>query len=351
MLKELREKIRDVDRRIAELVAERLDLARDIGGIKAERGYPVRDFRVEREVFAHLHDLATRLGIDSKVLEEIGVSLVRESIRQQVQDRPIPPAEGSGNCCIIGGAGGMGRWFGRYLASRGYRIQVIEAKDEMTPVLSEVDLVVLAVPLAAMPKVLSEVLSHRPRGVILEIASLKTRLIEPVREGIASGLRIVSLHPMFGPETDLLFGCNLILCEAGCKEAEEKAFELFRDTAANIVRLPLEQHDRYMAWVLNLPHLVNLLFGVCLRSSGIPMETLHSVGGTTYLKQVKVTDEVMSENPRLYHQIQWLNEHRDRLFDAVAESLDRIRRATEWEDSEELSELMTSGSRFLRGGK
>ena len=129
---------------------------------------------------------------------------------------------------------------------------------------------------------------------------------------------------MFGPETDLLSGQNLVVCEAGCAEAEKVASDMFTGTAVNIVHIPIEKHDLYMTWVLNLPHLMNLIMGDLLFKSGVPHDMLSSLGGTTFNKQLSVTDEVMSENPDLYFHIQQINKHRDELRSAFIESLDNI---------------------------
>jgi len=225
---------------------------------------------------------------------------------------------------------------------------VVEQDDTIVGGVEGADLVLLATPLGTMRSVLEEMIAARPSGVVLEIASLKSHLLRTVREGIRGGLKLASIHPMFGPDTDLLSGQNLVVCTAGCAEAEDFAEGLFRDTAARIVRLPLEQHDRYMTWVLNLPHLVNLAMGEVLSSSGMPFDELRSLGGTTFNKQLKVTSEVMSENPELYYNIQRINDHRDELFEAFRRGLERIRLSAAAEGPAEFRALMEEWSEYSR---
>ncbi len=58
-LSQLRAQVADYDRRILELIAQRLETTRQIGEIKQREGLPIRDFRVEVDV---LRRVFTSLG-------------------------------------------------------------------------------------------------------------------------------------------------------------------------------------------------------------------------------------------------------------------------------------------------
>ncbi len=120
------------------------------------------------------------------------------------------------------------------------------------------------------------------------------------------------------------------------------AAELFADTAANLTRLPLDEHDRYMTWVLNLPHLISLVMGETLRGSGLTFGRLADLGGTTFSKQMRVTGEVMSENPELYYHIQHINRHRTELYTALSRSVEHIGRLSAAEDAAGFGTMMNS---------
>jgi chorismate mutase/prephenate dehydrogenase len=66
--------------------------------------------------------------------------------------------------------------------------------------------------------------------VIFDVGSLKS----PLRAGLnalkSHGCRVTSLHPMFGPDTELLSGRHVIFVEAGSAEA--------RPRRANCLRRP-----------------------------------------------------------------------------------------------------------------
>jgi chorismate mutase / prephenate dehydrogenase len=324
MLNKLRDEIKSIDAQIASLVARRFELALEVGKEKEKTGQQVRDYSVEKAVLSRMNLLAEKHGIDSDILREMALTLIKGAVRLQVRNRGVAEIYADKTCCVVGGNGQMGSWLVKYATSLGYQTISLDQGDILDHRIVDADLVLLSAPLEIMDTVLQEILELRPRGVVLEIASLKSHLLDLVKKGIKDGIKIASIHPMFGPETDLLSGQNLVVCEAGCAEAEKVASDMFTGTAVNIVHIPIEKHDLYMTWVLNLPHLMNLIMGDLLFKSGVPHDMLSSLGGTTFNKQLSVTDEVMSENPDLYFHIQQINKHRDELRSAFIESLDNI---------------------------
>ena len=77
------------------------------------------------------------------------------------------------------------------------------------------DLIVVATPLKMANEVLLAAAERRPTGLIFDIGSLKT----PLRAGLAAlqaaGVRVTSVHPMFGPDTELLSGRHVIFIDVG----------------------------------------------------------------------------------------------------------------------------------------
>ncbi len=349
MLDKLRREISSIDTQIAELVAQRQDLARRIGAFKETHGLPVRDFGIEKRVLDRMRRRADAVGVDPTILHEVALALIRGAVGLQEVERTREQTGGDTSCTIVGGAGKMGGWFTRFANSLGYATHVVEKDDLLDESITRADLVVLAVPLAAMREVLVETLALEPRGVVLEIASLKSHLTDVIEDGVKRGLQVAGIHPMFGPDKDLLAGQNVVVCRAGCPTAEQKAVDLFRDTAAHLTELPLAEHDRYMTWVLNLPHLVNLAMGETLRGSGLSYERLEALGGTTFSQQMRVTAEVMSENPELYYHIQHINRHRGELYTAFGESIDRLAALSAADDSEGFGDMMADWAQYSTG--
>src|SRR5207245_11646373 len=102
--------------------------------------------------------------------------------------------------------------------------------------------------------ILRELALRRPPGVIFEVGSLKS----PRRAGLMAlrshGCRVTSVHPMFGPDTELLSGRHVVFVDLGNAPALAAARELFAPTMAEQVVMSLDDHDRLSAYVPGLPH-------------------------------------------------------------------------------------------------
>jgi len=354
----LREEIRAIDRQLVELTARRLDLARRVGDIKREAHQPIRNYVVEAEAIALVRDAAARLRVDPDVAEELLKLEIRESLRVQEKDRAgRVKADGhAGKALVVGGAGNMGRWFVEFLESMGHDVAVSDPRgappgrprvEDVAAAAGSFDLILLATPPSATGDVLRS-LHGKTRGLVVDIASLKSPHAAELRALAASGVRVASLHPMWGPSADLLAGRNLVVCDCGSAEAARAAKALFAHTAANVVEMPLEQHDVYMGLVLGLPHAVNLAFGHALASQPIPFSQVRSLGGPTFQKQVAVSREVAGENKDLYHEIQRLNPHTAEVLARLRRSLDELEAAVA--DRAAFRAYMARAQAFYEGG-
>jgi chorismate mutase/prephenate dehydrogenase len=334
----LRQGIRDVDREIVALAAKRTALARQIGEMKRASGQPIRNYSVEAEVIVLVREQAAREGLPPELAEELVKLLIRESLRAQELDRrQRARATGSNGqrALVVGGAGNMGRWFAEFFDSKGYGVAVADPRGapdgyatvtDVAEAAGAFEVVLIATPPSAVGSILKS-LHGKTDALIFEIGSLKSPFLAELRELAASGAAVTSVHPMWGPRTELLASKNVVVCDVGNAEANRAARALFEDTAANIFEMPVEEHDRAMARVLGLPHAINLVFGHAMEEQGMPLEALAHLGGPTFVKQLAVTREVIGENKDLYYEIQRLNPHTPEMLDHLRRSLEAFSQA------------------------
>jgi chorismate mutase/prephenate dehydrogenase len=345
-LERLRLEIRDIDARIVELAAKRTFLARTIGDIKAEQGAPIRNYAVEAEVIRLARERAARDGFPADVAEEMLKLLIRESLRAQERDRirrtRAASASNGQRALVVGGAGNMGRWFAEFLDSKGFGVAVADPRGappgfadvkDVAESAAAFDVVLVATPPSAVAGVLKEL--RDARGLVFEIGSLKSPFLAELRAFARASPRaaVTSVHPMWGPKTDLLASKNVVVCDVGDPEANRAARALFEDTAANLLEMPIEEHDRHMARVLGLPHAINLVFGHAMEENGYTLASLAHLGGPTFQKQLAVTREVASENKDLYYEIQRLNPHTPEMLALLRRSLDEFEQAVAARDA------------------
>src|SRR5262249_14887635 len=191
----------------------------------------------------------------------------RSSVSAQVEYRIRSAALGAGkSAVVIGGAGRMGRWLRSFLTALGYTTGVIDpaaAPDDDAwgrRVLPSAELVMCSIPPAAIAKLYGELAANPPAGVVVDIASIKTPVIGPIRTLQRAGVRVASIHPMFGPSAVLLRDADVVICDTGDAEATAIVEGLFQPTTARLVRLALADHDRIMADLLSLAHATAIAF-------------------------------------------------------------------------------------------
>ena len=202
-------------------------------------------------------------------------------------------------------------------------------------------------PLAVSGKILAELATLKPAGLIFDIGSLKTPLKSGLQALLNAGCKVASLHPMYGPDTELLSGHHLIFVDVGCTEATAMAKALFSATMVEELDMGLDDHDRLIAYVLGLSHALNIAFFTALAESGEAAPKLANVSSTTFDAQLLVSAAVAQDNPRLYFEIQHLNKFGLDPLDALCESMGRIRDLVATGDEDGFVDLMGKGRKYL----
>jgi chorismate mutase/prephenate dehydrogenase len=356
-LEDLRRRLSEVDRELIGLVAARQKIVAEIAAHKIQNSVPTRDYEREREVLKGAHEQARTHGLDPELAEQIMELLIRASLTHQEQRRVAAGTSGAGKrVLIIGGAGKMGAWFAHFLSSQGFAIEIADPStaavafprtaDWHADALDQ-DLIIVATPMKVAGEVLSELADRRPRGVVIDIGSLKSPLRGGLERLVAAGCKVTSIHPMFGPDTRLLSGRHVVFCDVGVPEATRVARNLFASTMAEQTEMSLDDHDRVMAYVLGLSHALNLVFFTALAASGELVPRLQRISSTTFDAQLRVATLVARDNPHLYYDIQTLNDYGAAALQALRAAAERIERLVQSGDETGFVDLMATGRRYL----
>lgn len=355
-LEDLRNSLSAVDRQLVDLIAERQRIVSEIGREKQSTGTGTRDYAREKDVLDLGRAQAEKLGIDPDLAEDILRKLIRSSLASQERDRVIAEGKGDGRrVLVIGGAGKMGGWFVEFFVSQGFDTVVADPGVQDGPGMFsnwtdagvKYDVIVVAAPLTVSGRILAQLAVLKPQGLIFDIGSLKTPLIDGLLELKNAGCCVTSLHPMFGPDTRLLSGRHLIFCDVGAAEATDAAKELFNSTMVEQLDMGLDDHDRLIAYVLGLAHALNIAFFTALAESGEAAPKLACMSSTTFDSQLLVSAAVAQDNPRLYFEIQNLNKFGLGPLDALCEAANRIRDVVAAGDELGFVELMEKGKQYM----
>jgi chorismate mutase / prephenate dehydrogenase len=351
----LRDAIADLDRALLELLRRRMELAGEVGRLKAERGAPIVVRDVEDQVLQRARQQAESCGVSEEVLEAVFRAIIRGSVERQHRVGVELRARRGERVLIAGGAGGMGGWFHAFFDLAGHRCDLLDpafaglaaqpgryAGLAEVPDLEAYAAVVVAVPLAHTAAVVAGVaaaaaaLPGGRRPLIVEISSIKTPLAPALQQARRDGVRVIALHPMFGPGKSLFEPLTFVLAaqdEKGEPEGERQALEPFLSHPyTRLVEVAFPHHDRLMGWLLGLAHLANLLFGAALGRSGIAPAELHACASTTFLRQAATARSVLGEEADLYLDIQRLNPYRTEVYRATREALAHLEGLVETND-------------------
>jgi chorismate mutase/prephenate dehydrogenase len=355
-LDKLRKNLSAVDRRLVELIAERQRIVGEIGKTKLTTGTGTRDYAREKDVLDMGREQAEELGVNPDLVEGMLHQLIRTSLESQERDRVVAEGKGNGRrALIIGGAGKMGRWFVDFFASQGFATTIADTEVDDGPgrfrnwidAGLDFDFIVVATPLAVSGRILVQLAVLKPKGLVFDIGSLKSPLMDGLRELQAAGCRVTSLHPMFGPDTRLLSGRHLIFCDVGDSDATATAKELFSATMVEQLDMGLDDHDRLIAYVLGLSHALNIAFFTALAESGEAAPKLAKMSSTTFDSQLLVSAAVAEDNPHLYFEIQNLNKFGLGPLDALCDAAARIRETVAGGDEQAFVDLMEKGRDYL----
>lgn len=360
-LAKLREQIAEVDRSLVEILHRRMDLAERVGRVKHAAGRPILVPEVHDRVLTRARQHAEACGVSEPVMESIFAAVMRGSVERQHRLGVTLEAGGGERMLILGGAGSMGGWLKDFLQRLGHQPDLVDPAMAFLPPsegrygsLADVEdldayrAIWVSVPLGRTPRALEELVEMRPKGLVIEIASIKDHLRPILERADALGVRVSSLHPMFGPGKSIYETLTFVLaCRLDPQEERTAVESWLRHPYTHMVPVRFDHHDRLMGWLLGLAHLSGMVFGCALERSGLAIEELESCASTTYQKQMSTASSVLLEDPDLYYDIQRLNPHRAEVYKATRAALDELIDAVQEDDREEFRDVMTTARGFL----
>lgn len=353
-----RSEISAIDREIFRLIKKRERLSSTIGEEKRRLNIPDHDADREKAVFENAISLAKMFELPVSFATALQKLVVENSLSRQEQDRIQKSSqEKSLSILIIGGAGRMGGWFSNFLSRSGHSIAILDHikpnedytyYDRFGPFISDFDLIIVSTPIRTSENILRKLLSYDiEKPVIFDISSVKAPVYNALLELKRNNVKVTSLHPMFGPSVKLLFGKHVIMTSLGVNKADQMARELFKSTSLNLFDMSLEEHDRTMALLLSLSHLVNITFILALKNSHVEIDKLLSLASPTFCSLYDVASKVFKENPHLYYEIQALNPHTLKALTYFRESLDSALKAIMECDEHAFVNLIKKGQHYL----
>jgi len=210
----------------------------------------------------------------------------------------------------------------------------------------EADLVVLATPVGAFEPLVKECVSSLKPGVLLtDVGSVKGALIGRIEALLPSSVNYLSAHPLAGREQSgidaasatLFDGCRCLITPGATSRSDalKRLTRFWEGVGARVSTLDPFAHDRYLALVSHLPHLVAYALVTCAMDASREAPGLlgFSAGG------FRDFTRIAASSPEMWRDI--CLENRVEILNALARyqaALDRYRRLIDAADGASLEQ-------------
>ncbi len=219
------------------------------------------------------------------------------------------------------------------------------------------DCVMLCAPVGAFAALAKAIGLHlMPGAVLTDVGSTKQSVIRDVGPFVPAGVHFVPAHPIAGTEysgpdsgfTTLFQGrWTLLTPPPGTDTASvEKIAELWRRCGAMVESMEPAHHDRVLAIVSHLPHLI--AFSICHTADGLADESRQEVlnfaaSGFRDFTRIAASDPVMWRDIFLNNREALLE-----MLSRFMEDAQGLARAIRWGDAEYIENMVEQGRKIRR---
>ncbi len=181
------------------------------------------------------------------------------------------------------------------------------------------DIVVISVPVQQIQPIIDQIKDKlRPGQLVMDVASVKCLPIDILKKNIPSGVDIVSLHPLFGPQSgrDGIKGLNIAVINVVGDRAP-CVVEFLKDRLSlTIFETTAEEHDLQMAYVQGLTHMIAKVF----KKMDLPEMKMQTKTFTLLREAINI---VIDDSDELFYAIQrdnpFVDTTKEKFFTAVKE--------------------------------
>lgn len=232
---------------------------------------------------------------------------------------------------IIGGAGGMGRWFAEFFNENGVDIRIVDKSSKTEEIAKKIgvqflnadilkvtegevegkedvvdtDVLLVSVPIDITGRVIKRVGPEMHKGsLLMDITSVKRMPVEMMGRFTNEGVEILGTHPLFGPTTKSMRGQTIIFVPLKKGHLYEKIYEMFERKGARIEILTAEEHDEIMSVIQGLTHFILLSFGITLKNLDFDVENSRKFMSPMYEIIMDFVGRLLHQDPHLYALIQ-----------------------------------------------
>lgn len=217
---------------------------------------------------------------------------------------------------IVGGRGRMGRFFSSCLSQVGHQVNILEHNDwgQAEKLLTDIDLVLLCVPIESMLKTIGRLSQYlSPHTALADISSIKAPIVKAMLEYHQGP--VMGLHPMFGPGIESFLSQKVVICPGRQDQSFQWFLKLIQNDGGELVLATPQEHDLMMTTVQAIRHFATFSFGAFLCQENIDIERSLDFSSPKYRQQIEMVQRLVVQSAPLVVDIMLATpESRERIF-------------------------------------
>jgi len=239
-------------------------------------------------------------------------------------------------------------------AQQAIELGLVDTMATLEEAIPKADLIVLAIPVNAVPTLLQSVLDAIEDQVVMDMGSTKSQIISAVEHHPKRG-RFLASHPMWGTEysgpsaaVDNAFqGKAVIFCDAEKTDADARAHaaSLFSDLGMRIIEMGAVEHDLHAAYVSHISHITSFALANTVLEKEKEGEAIFEMASAGFESTVRLA----KSSPAMWTPI--LMQNKENVLDVLNEHISQLRKfksCLEKENWEYLNELIVNANQIKR---
>jgi chorismate mutase/prephenate dehydrogenase len=321
-LKAIRNSIDAIDVSIVEFLAKRQNEVSKVLSLKKEYNQPAYHPAREEYLISDRRRHGKEAGLDPDSVEELFRTILRQSRAEQNFSIAGKGTRPGSRVLIVGGTGGMGKYFQKWFKISGYHTRVMGRNDweNIEELCDNIDLAVISVPIHITVPVIHQIAPHLHRDCILtDLTSIKGPAMAAMME--AHGGPVVGIHPLFGPTTSTMDKQIVVTTPGRGSEECQWVIDQFAAWGAVVVESTADEHDEIMSIVQSLRHFATFAFGQYLHKRRIDLSRTLDFSSPIYRLELGMVGRLFAQDPDLYAEIIFASEDRIELLKDYMASL------------------------------
>jgi chorismate mutase/prephenate dehydrogenase len=325
-LDKLREDIDCLDAEIVQLLSRRRKVVDRIAAFKKAHHLPVYHPAREEDLISRRRKEAETARLDPDHIEEIFRAVLRKSRLAQSSGLASQSTRPHATVLLVGGNGGMGRFFQRCFRTAGYTVRILDKDDwpDAKRLCEGIDLAIVGVPIEVSCEVIRKLGPMLPSDALLcDITSIQEPTLAEMLQ--AHKGPVLGLHPMFGPATSTLDKQIVVASPGRNPDACQWILDQFALWGAVVLFSTAREHDEIMGIVQALRHFATFAFGRFLYRRQVSLGRTLEFSSPIYRLELGMVGRLFAQDAQLYSEIIFASRNRRELLVQYLDSMNENR--------------------------